>query len=255
VTIVAGFKFHDGVVLCADTQETIGVAKRQVPKLRVEEIGGAFAKATALMPMAAAFCAATDNGQFADKLIERAWQSAMQGKSFGQVCQRVERTIKRTYAEFGKIYQPGSLPSVELIYAIKAEGQSSMFSAIGPAVIQEHSYRTLGIGFYLAEFLADRMFHRALSLHQCVILAAYVLFQTKAHIDGCGGESDIAIIRNDGSSGRIDSAVVNAITDNLSSIDAEVGSLLLTNADLDLTDEEVKDRAAHVLSYLDMLRE
>jgi 20S proteasome alpha/beta subunit len=37
VTIVAGFKTIDGIVLCADTQETIGgISKRNVPKLRFE---------------------------------------------------------------------------------------------------------------------------------------------------------------------------------------------------------------------------
>ena len=33
VTIIAGFRCQDGVVICADTQETSGSAKRNVPKL------------------------------------------------------------------------------------------------------------------------------------------------------------------------------------------------------------------------------
>jgi 20S proteasome alpha/beta subunit len=33
MTIIAGFKCHEGLVLCADTQETVGnVSKRNVPK-------------------------------------------------------------------------------------------------------------------------------------------------------------------------------------------------------------------------------
>jgi hypothetical protein len=35
VTIVAGFKCADGVVLCADTQETLEGTKTYVPKLRM----------------------------------------------------------------------------------------------------------------------------------------------------------------------------------------------------------------------------
>lgn len=30
---IAGFKCQDGIVVCADTQETLGSAKRNVPKL------------------------------------------------------------------------------------------------------------------------------------------------------------------------------------------------------------------------------
>jgi hypothetical protein len=33
MTIIAGFRCQDGIVVCADTQETFGSAKRNVPKL------------------------------------------------------------------------------------------------------------------------------------------------------------------------------------------------------------------------------
>ena len=40
MTIIAGFKCSEGIVICADTQETIGTSKRSVPKLRFEPFGG-----------------------------------------------------------------------------------------------------------------------------------------------------------------------------------------------------------------------
>jgi hypothetical protein len=36
VTIAAGFYINGGIVLCADTQETVGIAKTWTPKLIVE---------------------------------------------------------------------------------------------------------------------------------------------------------------------------------------------------------------------------
>jgi hypothetical protein len=78
VTIVAGFKFQEGVVICADTQETVGnVIKRQAPKLRFEpslqRIPGQLPTKTGI---AVAFCGATNNGAFVDKVIDLAWEKA-----------------------------------------------------------------------------------------------------------------------------------------------------------------------------------
>ena len=36
VTIIAGFRSDEGIVICADTQETVEGTKRNVPKLRYE---------------------------------------------------------------------------------------------------------------------------------------------------------------------------------------------------------------------------
>jgi hypothetical protein len=72
VTIVAGFKSYEGVVLCADTQETVLHSKRHVPKLRFEP--DSLAKSVKEWrgekdDLAAAFCGAGD-GPFIDKLID-----------------------------------------------------------------------------------------------------------------------------------------------------------------------------------------
>src|ERR1700736_2006283 len=74
VTIVAGFKCKEGIVLCADKQETIEPLKRHVPKLRIEPkrdfYGGDLAD-----ELMVAFAGA-GNGPFIDKLVSRAWEDA-----------------------------------------------------------------------------------------------------------------------------------------------------------------------------------
>ncbi len=85
----------------------------------------------------------------------------------------------------------------------------------------------------MADFLTKRMYNRYLNIHQCVILAAYILFQAKEHVDGCGGESHIAILREEGPSGRIDQDRIDTITKNLELADHNLGKLLLTSADVE----------------------
>lgn len=132
---------------------------------------------------------------------------------------------------------------------------SKLFNAFGPAVNEKGEYCTGGIGTYMADFLAARMFNTGLTVQQCVILAAYILFQTKEHVDGCGGNSHIAILREDGPSGLVDSQRVEAITENVKKADLQIGSLLLASADLEIGAREFSDDANSVFSVLEVFRE
>src|SRR5580692_11038029 len=105
VTIIAGFKITDGVVLCADTQETVGgISKRNVPKLRFEPTGLRY-KFDKLRSgadpddLAVAFCGATDNGPYLDMLVDEAWESAKGATSFADACSLIKQSIKDTYRE------------------------------------------------------------------------------------------------------------------------------------------------------------
>lgn len=185
VTIIAGFKSWEGIVICADTQETIEYSKHSIPKLvfepREREHGSTD-------DLAAAFCGSSNQGPFVDKLISNAWESAQLATSLDEACRDIEASIKGTYQEFGKIFQRGYCPSAELIYGVKMHGSSKLFSAYGPIVSDKTTYHSSGAGVHMANFLASRMYTEHLTLRQCVILAAYILYQSKEHVEGCGGE-------------------------------------------------------------------
>ncbi len=248
VTIVAGFRCSAGIVLCADTQETIGnISKRNVPKLRFEE-------AVFGSDLGVAFCGATNNGAFVDKLVDMAWTAAKHKQSIEEACGAIEVSIKDTHQEYGTIYQPGFLPDVELIYGVKMQGESRLFYALGPAVNEKEEYCTGGFGSYMADFLAERMYSYGLTVQQCVILAAYILFQTKEHVEGCGGKSHIAILREDAPSGLVDPDRIDAITDNLERADRNLGQLLLASSNLDLSDMEFTAKATEIIEFLHMFR-
>jgi 20S proteasome alpha/beta subunit len=236
VTIIAGFRCADGIVICSDTQETSGPSKRDVPKLRYE--GRRLATDT---PLAVAFCG-SGYGPLIDKLIDESWNNIEQLCAMDEVCAEIERTIKKLYQEYGKIYQRGQCPTAELIYGVKTAEGHKLFSANGPIVNERPEYYSSGQGYYMADFLASRMFSKYLSLQQSVILAAYVLFQTKEHVEGCGGESHIAILRDDGDCGLIDVNRIDVLTKLLESADSHLGGLLLQVADLQMADTELLNK-------------
>ena len=226
MTIIAGFRCHDGVVICGDTQETVqNLSKKNVTKVRLEQRYGD------VSDLAVAFCGAGE-GPFIDLLTRKAWESARGADYLEEASQKIEDSIKYTYQEYGQIYQPGHCPSVELIYGVKMHGDSALFSALEPVVNGVDNFKSGGIGYYMADFLSARMNNGYMSLHQYAILSAYILFQAKEHVDGCGGDSHVAVLRNDGHSGLIDQQRIKSWTALLERADKSLGRVLIESANL-----------------------
>jgi len=255
VTIIAGFKSYEGVVLCADTQETREHAKRKVSKLRYEPHSPlAGDKWVNHSNLAAAFCGAGD-GPFIDKLVEEAWKAAENSTSLDEACVNIKGSIEYQHEKFAKIYQPGFLPETQLIFGVKMDGDSRLFTSLGPVVNEKQGYDSGGVGYYMADFLAGRMYKDHLTVRQCVILAAYILYQAKEHVEGCGGDSQIVVLRERESSGHVDWRRVEAITKLLEHADHEIGELLLRSANLDIEDKELKESIDLSVYFLDLFRQ
>jgi len=255
VTIIAGFRCQGGIVLCSDTQETYGDSKRNVTKLQcfngpvLSQDGQQMVNAD----LALAICGA-GYGPFIDKITSQAWDSVRHVSDIWEASERVESMIKETYQEFGQVYQTGACPQVNLIYGITKDGDSKLFQAIGP-VVNETTYSSDGIGYYLANFLTTRMRGDSwLTMRQTIILAAYILFQAKEHVEGCGGESHIAVLRESESSGMVDFRLVQHLTEYLKSADHYTGEMLLTAADFSMSDSEASRELSNSMEMLKFLR-
>jgi hypothetical protein len=234
--------------LCADTQETIEPLKRHVPKLRIEpnKDGG-----DSTDELIVAFAGAGDS-PFIDKLVSRAWEDAQVGTNIEEVSDDVEKSIKDTYKEYGQIYQTGYCPQVSLLYGIKMHGKSLLFRADGPVVNEKETYDCAGIGLYLSNFLCSRMYRNNLTLEQATILAAYVLFQGKEHVEGCGGESQVAILKNNGGSGIAEN--LSGISRQIQLVDRNVEQVILSAADLTINEEKYNGDLARFIKLLTLTR-
>lgn len=247
MTIIAGFKAENGIVVCSDTQETSTPSKRDVPKLHFEARG-----ILTTTPLAVAFCG-SGYGPLIDKLTSESWKAAEPYGTMDDACAAIEETIKNLYKEYWQIFQPGQCPSADLIYGVKTSEGSKLFSANGPIVNERPEYYSSGAGYYMADFLASRMYRAYLTVHQCVILAAYILSQAKEHVDGCGGESHIAVLRSDGADGLVDSTRIEEITGLLKGFDLQCGHLALHAANFSLetpkVETEIKDLREALLFF------
>ncbi len=253
VTIIAGFKCEEGVVVCADTQETLGTAKRSVPKLRFEPCDHKTENEDHYSNLAVAFCGAGD-GPFIDKLVSESWRVASQQTDLASVCTAIEDSIVRQYMKFGKIYQVGMCPEVQLIYGVKMDGGSRLFTATGPIVNEKHEYDSGGQGHYMADFLASKMHYIQLNIRQCAILAAYILHEAKDHVDGCGGDSQIAVLRNKGTCGTVGWHRIGELTDLVSAADSTAGDILMALADVEEDDAKAIEKVQFNLDMMAGLR-
>jgi hypothetical protein len=188
-------------------------------------------------------------------IADEAWKSARDSTSLADACERIKESIKETHREYAGIYQPGQMPVTEIVYGVKMHQQSKLFYAYGPAVSESDKYVIGGVGQYLADFLSSRMYDEYFSVRHAIILAAYVLFQAKEHLEGCGGASHIAVLRNEGSSGKVSSENVESITKLVEVSDAEIGKLLIHYADMGSSREEFMNKANEVLVCLMSIRE
>lgn len=251
MTIVAGFKCKDGIVLCADTQETIEHTKIQTPKLRFEPRDEENYDGTdELMTV----FAGAGQGPFIDKLIDRAWEDVQLATNFDEACDEAEKSIKLTYKEYGQIFQNGYCPYAELIYGIKMNGKSALFRADGAVVNEKKEYTAGGTGLYLSNFLCSRMYSRNFTIPQAIILASYVLFQAIEHLDGCGGEQHIAVLRNNGESEVIDPVTLGGIITQLKHLDKEAARILIAAVNLDLPEQKYEGLVEHFRLLLSSTR-
>jgi hypothetical protein len=156
----------------------IPLSKRNIPKLQFKEHDFYDRSQAGLPELAVVFCGAGD-GPFIDKLINSTWNAAKGSRELNEACSAIESCIQDVYRNFGQIYQPGQCPHASLIYGVKATGEARLFSADGPVVNPVDDYRSAGCGYYMADFLASRMYGSHLSAYQCVVLAAYILFRPK----------------------------------------------------------------------------
>ena len=106
----------------------------------------------------------------------------------------------------------------------------------------------------MADYLASRMYKSHLDLYHCVILAAYTLFQAKEHVVGCGGDSQIAVLRNEGPSGYVEHKRIAAMTELLQWADEAMGTVLLNAASLELDNRGFREMANGAIEGLEALR-
>ena len=231
MTIVLGMKTPQGLILAADTQESYaGSHKVNRPKLFYKA-----EKNLCDLPMGLAVAGA-GFGPWLDKITAAMWDAIQDATSLDEACSKVEDEIKKRYDEYRQLLN-SSIDS-ELIYGIGASGGTRLFHAWGP-IVNEVTHRAAGSGQPIADFLLR---HHKTTIHitNAMALAIYVLYSAKQHSEGCGGDTHVAVIQNQGDNYLLDSGQVKAMENLFEAASGFTDNFLVFAANPVVTPEGVK---------------
>jgi hypothetical protein len=89
------------------------------------------------------------------------------------------------------------IPDYSLLVALRHEGNSKLWNIEGTLLTESTAFDCIGIGAPVAERLLNRLYPIYPTLDSLAVLAAYVIWQVKSSVDGCGLNTEIRIIHQD----------------------------------------------------------
>ncbi len=192
MTICVGFRCVDGIMLCADTQETFsGYLKLKQPKI---EIKGA------IFPMnqspCAVFAGAGNDGDLIDVLADKLW-CAMEPKGvegLDAMIEAAENELTFQYQRLIPLY-PSGVPETEFLVGVWAAlNEFNLIKIRGPLLKRNVILDAIGCGDILATYLTMRLLYPKSWIGQATPVGIYIIDQVKEHVEGCGGNTQLVTI-------------------------------------------------------------
>lgn len=194
MTIAIGVLAKDGLVMAADTQISSGYEKTTLGKIAYVPsfTGGS----------SSAFTAAGTVG-YMDALLAseiNLFRSLHAELSI----EEVERNLSDHFVEFHAKhvlpfghYPFQERPGVDLLIGAHWRGERRIWSTSNNAFVPRYNYAAIGIGEMHARVLLGQLWHDEADATSIALLAAYVIFQVKQNVEGCGHDTDIWVLRGD----------------------------------------------------------
>ena len=186
VTIAAGFRCSDGVVLCADTEMSmLGWIKYPGSKVRFYKD----------LPFQPAFAFAGD-GEFFEMVLGKL-TDCINRSNGAKVLKAIE---SETWAIHQKFKEEDYEKQTDLLLSLRLNDRRNLFRLSRGFLSPVHSRSVcLGIGQGIAQGLITELFLEAgLSIYQTAIVAVYIVAEAKAYAANCGKDSHILILGDDG---------------------------------------------------------
>jgi 20S proteasome alpha/beta subunit len=188
VTIGIGFACQGGVALAADRQITVeGYFKDHEPKLTVIEHPECRVVSTyAYLPSLANLLNSKVDLEL--KTIAKPY-----GEEILQIITAETAKLKKQY--------PSEMKRQQFLWAISTHGEAARLIKISGGIIDEPQWACIGIGdtsvvrYCVSQITAIPPTY--LPVDEGSKLAVYIVKQAKTFVDGCGGETDAAIVYDD----------------------------------------------------------
>jgi len=221
VTIAIGLRSNKGIVLAADSQETVsGYIKTYTGKIH-----------TTFFPEAGSVVCFAGSGQ-AD-YIDTAVKKAIEGMRSLKTIPEIESQLENNLLEFFDkhlarwAYFPESdRPTVEFLIGVSTKlGGFELFHYQGTSF---HAVRAkaIGAGILLANSFIAEYVSPLMSVEELGSVAVYILSKVKKRVDTCGGFTDFVALRPGLDFAFSDSRGIEALENEMEATEKESSQLL-----------------------------
>jgi hypothetical protein len=192
MTICAGMLCSDGIVLCADTLESVGSVHRSVEKLvELPIVSDA---------LTAVLVCATDDGIFADALIERISESLNRcAGTFSSAKNAIENATLRYCSDIWKVLDASlDKPMAHMLIGLKTVDDLRLLELSTPTVRTIETWEFIGYGRELGIYKAGQYGLKGMPTDTAAPIIAYIVDIVKNNIQFCGRSTSLAILHGDG---------------------------------------------------------
>jgi len=194
MTIAAGFRTDNGVLLCADQ---LHVSSAGLPSYAPKIIAGETTEDLRCR-YGFAYAGSDATANVAIRNLRRTIRSHREA-DFDDLMQAIENTVRGVYHQHvtGKSESERDYKRFELLIAINRDGERDthfMATADGTVNPVDKMYHFLGVGGAYGECVGRVAPNSSLSLDTAFILANRVLATAKRYSNDCGGPSDFTFI-------------------------------------------------------------
>lgn len=188
MTIAAGFVCAEGLVLFADTEEQQGYTKTNTDKVQEYDHNGC-----------SAVIANAGHGFLADSLIDRIWEGLDKAKRANKdIIQSIRKTIVEFHKDEVALYPAeNDLKHIGLVIGFQVSASPILIHADATALRKVKELAVIGYGAEI-KYLAQQFYRYRMPIKHGLLVANYLVFSAKQHVQGCGGESIIATLTNQG---------------------------------------------------------
>jgi 20S proteasome alpha/beta subunit len=186
MTIAAGFRCQGGVVLCADTEITLGLGKTYQSKLfTISHRLGCYMT----------YCGSAD---FAKELVGDL-RPKLDQLSADQALPIIRDAYRESFTRACDPKDESTWTSVLITLRHKTgrKHRVSLYTGRGQHFAPEYKYATLGIGQDQSEALFNWLYMDEMTVSDAIYMVVYALRLVKEFVPGCGGETEYAEVFDD----------------------------------------------------------
>jgi 20S proteasome alpha/beta subunit len=231
MTIAAGFRCVDGVLLAADTEITLaGIGKTHRKKIFAIHINNGCCFTYAGTP------------DFA-KELEMAADTEAKTKSGEALLQAIRHIHEELMHKHFTAPPKSEKTFADVLVTARVNGQAVLYSAQGRHFARVDRYLVFGIGEHLGEALFEALYDPLMTISQAAFMCIYALRRAKGFVQGVGGDTNLLAVPDEIEGIQYFSQDgIKRVEDDYDSFDVRTREVLLSFPDLDMEESQFSAR-------------